>query len=33
MYSADDGNFVTPYIADGEARFYSFAGEGRVLEF
>ena len=33
MYSADDGNFVTPYIADGEARFCSFNGEESRVKF
>ena len=30
---ANDGNFVTPYIADGEARFCSFNGEERRVKF
>ena len=33
MYSADDGNFVTPYIADGEARFFSFQGEEKTVKY
>lgn len=33
MYSADDGNFVTPYIVDGEARFFSFQGEEKRVKF
>lgn len=33
MYSANDGNFVTPYIADGEARFFSFQGEEKRMKF
>lgn len=33
MYSATDGNFVAPYIADGEARFCSFNGEERSVKF
>ena len=33
MYSANDGNFVTPYIADGEARFFSFQGEEKRVNF
>lgn len=33
LYSANDGIFVTPYIADGEARFCSFNGEERRVKF
>lgn len=33
MYSANDGNFATPYITDGEARFFSFSGEERKIKF
>ncbi len=33
MYSANDGNFVTPYIADGEARFFTFQGEVKRVKF
>lgn len=33
MYSANDGNFVTPYIADGEARFFTFTGEEKRVKF
>lgn len=33
MYTANDGNFVTPYIADGEARFCSFNGGERRVKF
>ena len=33
MYSANDGNFVTPYIAEGEARFFTFQGEEKRVKF